>query len=81
VNCWFLSAKDYLEKAILVIEERKDLPKGVTQPLPTDYHPELDDTPLLGEDDAQLYMSYIGILQWAVELGCIDIALHVSTMA
>ena len=45
------------------------------------YHPELDQTPLLGEVDAQLYMSYISILQWVVELGHIDVVLHILTMA
>ena len=63
------------------MEERQDLPKGVTQPLPMNYHLELDDSPLLGDVDAQLYMSYIGILQWAVELRRIDLALPVSTVA
>ena len=76
-----MSAKEYLEKAVPVVEERQDLPRGVTQPLPMNYHPELDDSPLLGDVDAQLYMSYIGILQWAMELGRIDVALPVSTMA
>ena len=70
-----------MEKVIPVVEEWKQLPKLATQLLPTTYHPKLDQTPLLGEVDAQLYMLYIGILQWAVELGCIDVALHISMMA
>jgi len=46
-----------------------------------DYHPELDTLPLLSEDDAQLYGSYIGILQWAVELAQIDLTQSVLLMA
>ncbi|MGH7955039.1 MAG: hypothetical protein ACREOZ_03675, partial [Gloeomargaritales cyanobacterium] len=82
LECWFMSAKDYLERALPVIEARFDLKKfRAEQPLPTSYHPELDTSPELNDDDARLYMSYIGILQWAVELGRIDITFYVSTMA
>ncbi|MGH7974091.1 MAG: hypothetical protein ACREBR_01095 [bacterium] len=82
MQCWYISSKDYLEKALPVIQHRFDLSKiRAEQPLPTSYHPELDTSPELNDDEARLYMSYIGILQWAVELGRIDIALYVSTMA
>ncbi|MGH7974100.1 MAG: hypothetical protein ACREBR_01140, partial [bacterium] len=70
MDCWYISAKEYLEKALPVIEARYDLTKiKADQPLPTSYHPELDTSPQLDDDTALLYMSYIGILQWAVELG------------
>ncbi len=42
---------------------------------------ELDISPLLNDDDAQLFASYIGILQWAVELGQIDLTQAVLLMA
>jgi hypothetical protein len=45
------------------------LHRQVASPLPKDYQPEIDISPLVGDDDAQLYASYIGILQWAQELG------------
>jgi hypothetical protein len=46
-------------------------------PIQPGSHPELDNTPLLKDDNVQLYQSYIGVLRWAVELGRIDIA-HVA---
>ena len=47
----------------------------------SDYHPELDKTDELDGNKANYYQNLIGILQWVVELGRIDIALEVSTMA
>jgi hypothetical protein len=32
------------------------------------------------DDEITLYQSYVGILQWAIELGCIDVAHAGSTM-
>jgi len=47
-----------------------------------DNHPELDISPLLSNDDnALLFASYIGILQWAVELGQIDLMQSVLLMS
>jgi hypothetical protein len=86
-NYWAISAEAYLEKAITSVEKvfgkldtlfRKS---RLDTPAPTDFHPELDDTPFLNEDSVTLYQSYIGILRWAVELGRIDLAHFASTMA
>jgi hypothetical protein len=78
-----MSAEAYLKKAIPTIEVMWDekLYRKVSAPLPKDYHPEVDTSMLLGDDDAQLYASYIGILQWAVELGRIDLTHSVSLMS
>lgn len=80
---WYMSAESYLEKAIPVIEDKWGMltNKYCETPLPYNYHPELDVSPELSPDLAQLYGSYVGILQWAVELGRIDITLPVSIMA
>jgi hypothetical protein len=67
-NDWSISAEAYLEKAIASIKKvygkldtlfRKS---RLDTPAPTDFHPELDDTPFLNEDSVTLYQSYIGIL-------------------
>jgi len=50
-------------------------------PLMGDYHPELDISPLLSNGNALLFASYIGILQWAVELGWIDLMQSVLLMS
>ena len=54
--------------------------KNVFTPLdPTD-HPKLDETDLLDLPGKKNYWSLMGMLQWAVTLGRIDIAMAVSTM-
>ena len=84
---WSMSAELYLKRALEEVENkwgnlsklfRKD---HLDIPVPTNYHPELDQTAMLDDDDKQLYQSYIGILRWAVELGRIDIAHSAGVMA
>jgi len=41
-------------------------PKRVSQPMQSDYHPELDTIDILDSDGRQIYWSLIGMLQWAV---------------
>jgi len=80
INCWASSAKEYLEKAFLAVEAKyKIIP--AQQPLPTSYHPEIDASPPLNNEERLLYGSYVGILQWAVELGRIDVCFATLTMA
>ena len=45
------------------------------------YRPELDVSEELSPSDASYYQSLIGILQWIVELGRVDICLEVSMMS
>ena len=54
---------------------------NVTSPLEKNDHPELDTSPLLGEDDIVKYQSIIGVLQWAITLGRFDIATAVMSMS
>ena len=53
----------------------------VTSPLLKNDHPELDDSPLLGEDGVCNYQSLIGAMQWTITLGRFDIGVHVMTMS
>ena len=86
-DTWFLSADEYLQKAIPTIEERygkleEKFPKSkLGIPAATDYHPEIDNTKELSEEETNVYQSYIGILRWAVEIGRIDLAYTASTLA
>ena len=57
------------------------LPYTAPNPLSTDYCPETDVTPELGEADASYYHTLVGILQWIVELGQVDIEVKVSMMS
>jgi hypothetical protein len=47
----------------------------------TAYRPELDVSPELGPVEASYYMSLVGILQWIVELGRVDVCLECSMMS
>jgi len=74
-DIWFLSPNTYVSKAITTVEGRLGSLKTMfgrstcNTPVPTTFHPELDNTAFLGTDETQLYQRYIGILWWAVELG------------
>jgi len=84
MKTWSMSAREYLEKSIPVIEERFGPLRQnnkITTPLPKDYHPELDNSEFLNDEYVEVYQSYMGILRWAVELGRIDLAQAASLMA
>jgi len=84
---WYISARGYLEKAIPQIEEQFGplqhlfRSKSLSTPAPPNYHPEIDETNYLDDDMTSLYQSYVGILRWAVELSCVDLAFTASTLA
>lgn len=84
---WYMSADLYLKKAIDEVERRwGNLSKlfsrtSLDVPAPSDFHPEVDESRVLGDDDVQLFQSYVGILRWAVELGRVDLAHVTGVMA
>ncbi len=83
---WGHSAEEYIKQAITNVEmelqkEGKGLQGRFSTPLSPGYRPELDYSPFLGDDAAVYYMELIGILRWAVELGRIDIMVHVSMLS
>ena len=49
--------------------------------LPSDYHPELDNSPELNAVDSAYYQSLTKILCWIVEMGRVDICLETSVMS
>ena len=50
-------------------------------PLEKGDHPELDDSELLDATGTQHYLSLIGMLQWSISIGQLDIATAVMTMS
>lgn len=87
-SAWFMSAQGYLEKAIGEVERKWGPMKKLFGdrskldiPVAAGYHPELDQSRILDDDETQLYQSYIGIIRWAVELGRIDLAHAAGVMA
>ncbi len=80
-----MSSQRYINEAIhfLELELGKSgltLKGKLSTPMQLDYQPELDVSPLLDPDQANYYASLIGILRWAVELGCIDIYINVTLL-
>ncbi len=79
---WTITAKTYNKEAIEQIERRVG-PKvrGEKLPMKPGDHPEEDDSPILSNEQHRLYQSMIGMLQWTVSIGRIDICCAVSSMS
>jgi hypothetical protein len=75
---WSMSSSHYIKEALSNLEKHLQ-DKGLRlagkpkTPMKTDYRPELDVSPVLNADQANYFMSLIGILRWVVELGRLDI--------
>ena len=50
-------------------------------PLPTECHPELDNSPLLDDSRTKLYQMLIGTIQWACVVGRLDVCFAVSSLS
>jgi hypothetical protein len=59
----------------------KEKPKQCSSPLPSDDHPELDDTILIDCLGITIYMSLVGMLQWLITLGRLDVMQAVTAMS
>ncbi len=73
-QAWAMSSAKYVKEAVRLVEQEllkmnKCLPNRVPTPLSSGYRPELDVSPLLGDEEANYYQQLIGVLRWAVELG------------
>jgi len=88
---WSMHSQHYVKSLIQMIEdlllkdgrELKGTFKQKTHsgPLSTSYKPELDNSQPCSEEHASRFRQIIGILQWAVELGRLDILFEVSMMS
>ena len=88
VWAWGMSPSKYVQDAVRNSEEYlgrnfggRKLQKRASSPWPSEYTAELDSTPELTPEQASYYQSQIGVLQWAVELGLVDIITEVSILA
>lgn len=86
-NAWAFSSSQYVQAAVQYVEkfisnhEHLNLPKRAKTPLQTSYQPELDVSLDRNPSEASYYMSFIGVLQWTVKLGRVDICLETSVMS
>jgi len=81
-----MNSTNYIKEAIRCLEMElgkagKTLKGKPSTPMQANYRPELDISPILNPEQASYYMSLIGILRWAVELGRIDIFIDVSLLS
>jgi Reverse transcriptase (RNA-dependent DNA polymerase) len=86
VNCYSMSSDGYLKQALKVVEDElalvgKSLKRKAPTPMASGYRPELDATPYLNPDRASYFMSLMGILRWAIELGRIDIMVEAGLLS
>jgi hypothetical protein len=83
---WGLSSHHYITEAVKNVETElqkvgKTLSNSVSTPLSSDYRPELDVSAMLAPPQAQYFQNLIGILRWIVELGRLDIHVHVAMLS
>jgi hypothetical protein len=76
---WCFGCKRYIKEALTRVESIFGTLKKSTVPIFAGDHPESDDTAVLDDDMHRKYQMLIGILNWAVTIGRIDIAF--STMS
>ena len=88
VQCWALSPTKYINEALATAAAyvKKEygidkFPKTGSGPWPNGYVPETDESKELDPKKANYYQSIVGIMNWIVELGRVDIITEVSTLA
>ena len=88
VEAWATSPSKYVNEAVKNVEsylakeyDGRTLKRKAGAPFIPGYRPELDLSPELDSTQAQYYQSLIGVLQWMVEIGRIDMITEVSMMA
>ena len=86
VEAWAMSPDSYIRNSLKVVEGYMDVDnvpmKKATCPFHhANYHPELEDTALLGPAMIARYQQLIGILRWGCELGRLDILHEVALMS
>jgi hypothetical protein len=77
-----ISAKCYVDKMIdTYVQLYGEKPRKASSPLEQNDHPEMDNSPFLGQDETQQFQSLIGAMQWAVSIGRLDIATAVMSLS
>jgi hypothetical protein len=86
INAWGMSSDSYVKRAVKEVERELELvglrlaPK-VVSPMSSGYRPELDCSPLLNPERASYFMSLMGVLRWAIELGRMDIMVEAGLLS
>ena len=90
-EAWSFKSEQYVKNAVSTVEgmlreEGRELKtnwksRKHSGPMPHTYRPELDTTEECDAEHVSRYQQIVGILRWAVELGRIDILIHVALMS
>jgi hypothetical protein len=76
---WTISCKNYIREAVVRIERQHGTLREEKSPCLTGDHPEQDDTMILDNEQHREYQSLIGMAQWLVTLGQLDICFAISS--
>jgi hypothetical protein len=77
-----ISAKHYVDKMKdTYVQLYGEKPRKASSPLEQNDHPEMDDSPFLGQGETQQFQSLIGAMQWAVSIGRLDSATAVMSLS
>ena len=78
---WTYGCQTYAKEAVAHVEQIYGcLSKEATHMPVTDYHPELDHTPLLGIDDHCKFQMLLGMLQWRVTIDKPELCQAISSL-
>ena len=78
---WTISCKNYIKEAITRIECQYGTLREEKSPSIMGDHPEQDDSTILDNEQHKEYQSLIGIAQWLVTLGRLDIFYAISSLS
>ena len=88
IQAWSTSPSKYIQEAVKNVDNYlhtncggMKLAKRANAPFSRDYAPELDISPELDPKRANYYQSLMGVLQWMVDIGRVDMITEVSMMA
>jgi hypothetical protein len=76
-----LLAKTYLQNLIPRLENELGTLRSYTVPMDPEYRPELDETPLLGQESMSKFRMLTGSAQWVITLGRINIGYATTTLS
>jgi hypothetical protein len=77
-----ISAKCYVDKMMdTYVQLYGEKPRKASSPLEQNDHPEMDNSPFLGQDETQQFQSLIGAMRLAVSIGRLDIATAVMSLS
>jgi hypothetical protein len=77
-----ISAKCYIDKMIdTYVQHYGEKPRKALSPLEQNDHPEIYNSPFLGQDETQQFQSLIGAMQWAVSIDRLDITTAVMSLS